>query len=241
MKARTIIPHLFLEAAPPLIQIANMTDPNFFIESDRLYLCYFQPDDDSHCDFLVRLYNTAEFIASIGGNPTSITTREAARALLAGRFRAEHARNGYGTYLILLKSRENDISKDESVLPFPARAARSTPVGTVSLMRGEPPNAYAAPDLGFAVLPEYCRRGIATEASRALLEFVKREKDTSDVLGLFNPENIPSRGVFRRLGFEDRGERVLEVFGGITGAVYTLPGMSGDLSVYGLPDEKAVA
>ena len=50
MKARTIIPHLFLEAAPTLIQIANMTDPNFFIESDRLYLCYFQPDDDSSSD-----------------------------------------------------------------------------------------------------------------------------------------------------------------------------------------------
>ena len=214
-----------------------MTDPNFFIESERLYIRYFQPEDDSHCDFLVKRYNTPEFIASIGGSPTSITTRDAARALLAGRFRDEHARNGYGTYLILLKPEQSENEGIYESLPFQDRAGSSIPVGTVSLMRG----TYTAPDLGFAVLPEYCRRGIATEASQALLAYAEREKGVSDVLGLFDPINIPSRGVFRRLGFEDRGKRVLEAFGGVTGAVYTLPEMSEDLSVYGLPTEEAAS
>ena len=80
-----------------------MLDPSFFVETNRLFLSLLQPDDDSHYDFLMESHNTPEFIASIGGLPTSITTREAARTLLAGRFRDEHARNGYGTYLVSLK------------------------------------------------------------------------------------------------------------------------------------------
>ena len=138
-----------------------MTDPNFFIESERLYLCYFQPDDDSPCDFLVRLYTTPEFITSIGGKPTPITTRQAARALMRGRFLSEHARNGYGNYLILLKPGEGESDASRKDLSFQERAANCTPVGTVSLLR----ETYTAPDLGFAVIPEYWRRGIATEAS----------------------------------------------------------------------------
>lgn len=194
-----------------------MSDPDFSIRSDRLCLSYFQPDNDAHCDFLVKLYNTPEFIQSIGGKPTSITTREAARKLLAGRFRAEHQRNGYGTYLVSL-----------------VQGAQELPVGTVSLMRGEPPNCYGAPDLGFAVLPEFMRRSIATEASMLLLEYVEREKNVKDVLGLFDPANDASRAVFRKLGFEHRGERRLEVFGGVTGAVFAKPGMDENLATYGL-------
>ena len=58
-----------------------MTDAAFHIETPRLYLSYFQPALDAHCDFLVQLYNTPEFIASIGGTPTSITTRAAAQRI----------------------------------------------------------------------------------------------------------------------------------------------------------------
>lgn len=104
-----------------------MSDPKFFIESDRLYLSYLFPENDAHCDFLVDLYNTPEFIASIGGERTSVTTRENARAQLSGRFRNEHARNGYGTYLISLKPESTEHDQ--------ASPANSTPVGTVSLSK----------------------------------------------------------------------------------------------------------
>ena len=214
-----------------------MTDPNFFIESERLYLCYFQPDDDSHCDFLVRLYNTPEFITSIGGKPTPITTRQAARALMRGRFLSEHAHNGYGNYLILLKPGEGEHGGSDGNLPFQERAASCTLVGTVCLLR----DTYTAPDLGFAVLTEYCRRGIATEAARALLAYAQREKGVSDVLGFTDPTNAASRGVFRRLGFEERGSRVLKALGGVTAAVYALPGVNKDLSVYGIPREESTS
>ncbi|EFX05599.1 including n-acetylases of ribosomal protein [Grosmannia clavigera kw1407] len=211
-----------------------MSDPAFFIETPRLYLSYFQPEIDSHCDFLVELYNTPEFISSIGGKPTSITTREAARKRLATRFVEEHSRNGYGTYLVSLKPTTDADQTLSSATPFPERLAACALVGTVSLMRGEPPDCFAAPDLGFAILPAYMRRGIATEAAKALMDYVEREKGVKDVLGLCDPKNEGSRATLKRLGFDYRGDMELRVFGGVVGSVWTKPGMEADLAVYGL-------
>jgi RimJ/RimL family protein N-acetyltransferase len=207
-----------------------MTDPNFFISTPRLYLSYFQPLLPSYCDFLVTLYNTPEFIASIGGKPTSITTRATAQNQLQGRFRIEHARNGYGTYLVSLKPSTDDRSGDDII--FPEKLAACKHIGTVSLMRGEPPNAYLAPDLGFAILPEEMQKGYTSEAAEALLAWVEKDLDVRDVLGLFDPTNEASKRVFNRLGFENRGVRALKVFGGVEGAVWIRKGMVEDMSVY---------
>ncbi|SPN96578.1 uncharacterized protein DNG_00101 [Cephalotrichum gorgonifer] len=197
-----------------------MTDPNFAIDTPRLRISHFQPDNDAHCDFLVELYNSPAL------GPSPITTREKARERLAGRVRDEHARNGYGAYLVSLKEQAQAGERETLTL---------TPVGTVSLMRGEEPNCYAVPDLGFALMPAYFRRGYATEAAKALMEYAARELGLGGrVLGLTDPANEAARGVFRKLGFEDRGERVLTVFGGVVGSVWTAPGMDGDLAIYGL-------
>jgi RimJ/RimL family protein N-acetyltransferase len=208
-----------------------MTDPNFFISTPRLYLSYFQPLLPSHCDFLVKLYNTPEFIASIGGKPTSITTRAVAQTQLQGRFQSEHARNGYGTYLVSLKPSTYEQSDDDTT--FPQTLAACKHIGTVSLMRGEPPNAYLAPDLGFAILPEEMRKGYACEAAEALLVWAERDLGVRNVLGLFDPANEASKRVFKKLGFEDRGVRALKAFGGVEGAVWVRNGMVEDLSEYG--------
>jgi RimJ/RimL family protein N-acetyltransferase len=209
-----------------------MSDPSFFVSTPRLYISYLIPSNDAHCDFLVKLYNSPAFIASIGGQPTSITTREAARAVLAGRFQAEHARNGYGIYLMSLKPASASTEADDR---NPLAAA--TPLGTVSLMKGEEPNCYSAPDLGFAVLPEFMRQGYAKEASEGLLRYAEEQLGVIDVLGMHNPANEGSGAVFRSLGFEDRGLRELKMFGGEIGRVWTKKGMSDDLSVYGLPKD----
>ncbi|RPD78292.1 hypothetical protein L226DRAFT_531634, partial [Lentinus tigrinus ALCF2SS1-7] len=164
-----------------------MTDANFHIETPRLYISYFQPALDSHCDFLVRLYNTPEFIATCGRSP--ITTRAIARDRLATRFVADHARNGYGIYLVSLKPSDPGAdaapaagSDSEAPVQLPAiqdTLARCKLIGTVSLMRGSDAVAYAVPDLGFVVLPEEMRKGYARRlacwttfgARRALMSF----------------------------------------------------------------------
>lgn len=70
-------------------------------------------------------HSRAEFIASIGEKPRSVTTREAARKQLAGRFQAEHARSGYETYLVSLEPE----TPGKQQASFPTGA---TPVGTVA-------------------------------------------------------------------------------------------------------------
>jgi RimJ/RimL family protein N-acetyltransferase len=203
-----------------------MSDPTFYIETPRLYISYLIAEKDAHCDFLVELYNTPEFIA--GEGKTEITTREAARNRLAGRFREEHAR-GFGGYLVSLKGDQDSEDK----------LASSTPVGTVSMMKGEEPNCYGAPDLGFAMLSGHMRKGYAKEAAQALVDWYEKERGVKDVLGLHDPKNTASSAVFRSLGFRDRGLRKLNLFGGVIGQVWTKPGMAEDLSAYGLPSEEA--
>lgn len=211
-----------------------MTDPNFHIESPRLYLSYFQPDLDEHCNFLVKLYNTPEFIRdATGGAGTAIVDRATARERLSTRFVAEHERNSYGTLLVSLKP-PNAAPPLDGYAPFQERLARCKPIGTVSLMRGDGPTSYKAPDLGFAILPEEMRKGYGKEAAAALLAWAKRERGVDVVLGLFDPANEGSKGTFRSLGFEDRGVHKLVEFGGVMGAVWMSPGAGADLSVYGI-------
>lgn len=84
------------------------------------------------------------------------------------------------------------------------------------------------------MLPEYTRRGIASEAAQTLLGYVEREQGVKDVLGLFDPVNEASKGVFLKLGFEDRGLHVLKMFGDVKGQVFTKPGMDHNLETYGM-------
>jgi RimJ/RimL family protein N-acetyltransferase len=206
-----------------------MTDPNFFIETPRLYLIYFQPNETSHCDWLVELYNTPEFITSIGGKPTSITTRSSARNQIATSFQEEHARNGYGRYMITLKAEPRDP------LLKPSEKFRSCePVGMVSLMRGPEGKGLTVPDVGFITHPTHMRKGIAKEAAQALLQYAREKLGVGEVLGLCDVSNEASQGVLRSLGFKSRGERAVKSFGGKIGLVWVMPEMSEDLSVYGL-------
>jgi len=210
-----------------------MTDPNFHIETPHLYISYFIPSNDAHCNFLVYLYNTPEFIASIGGKPTSITTTAAARQRLEGRFRAEHARNGYGTYLVSLKPASPSPSAPANS-PFATTLADCKPIGSVSLMRGDSADSYTAPDIGFAIVPEETGKGYATEAARGLIDYAQRNLGVDAVFGFFEKGNARSRRVVQKLGFEDRGVRALKAFGGAESEVWTLPGMDADLAVYGV-------
>lgn len=208
-----------------------MTDPNFHIITPRLYLSYLIASNDAHCDFVVHLYNTPEFIASIGGTPTSITTTEAARQYIERRFQAEHSRNGYGTYLVSLKPASPDVYSGDS---FGDVLKGCSPIGTVSLTRGLSSDAYKAPDIGFAIIPELNGKGYATEAARELIDYAQKNLGVDAIFGFFEKGNARSRRVVEKLGLEDRGVRSLKNFGGAESEVWTSPGMDTDLAVYGL-------
>jgi RimJ/RimL family protein N-acetyltransferase len=188
--------------------------------SNLFYLIPFNPENVSHCNLIVDLYNSPLFIATQG--KTSITTTEKAKTYIQNRFLAEYERNGYSTYLVRLKP-----SAATSV-------TESVPLGTVALSKGDSKESYLIPDLGFAILPEYCGKGYATESSKLLMSWAKDKLGVSDVFGFTNEENKASRRVMEKLGMDFRGIRVQKCFGPkVTGATYVLPHMSEDLSIYG--------
>ncbi|CAG7939314.1 unnamed protein product [Penicillium olsonii] len=196
--------------------------PTFAIPSKRLYISYFSPDSPEHCAFLVKLWNTEEFIKTSGR--TGIDTPEKASNFLRNRVHADYARNNYGIFLVSLKPNEN------------ATLSESTPIGTVSLMKGDSPDSYLAPDIGYAILPEETGKGYATEAAVALLEYARKELGVDSAFGFCAWDDRHSARVLEKIGFEFRGERKLSVFGGKESAVYVLPAMSQDLAVYNLYD-----
>lgn len=109
-----------------------------------------------------------------------------------------------------------------------------TPIGTVSLSRGLGEDAYKAPDIGFAIIPELNGKGYATEAARVLIDYARENLGVDAVFGFFAKGNTMSRRVIEKLGFEDRGVRSLKCFGGAESEVWAFPEMDADLGVYGL-------
>ncbi|KAK8090885.1 Acyl-CoA N-acyltransferase [Apiospora phragmitis] len=82
-----------------------------------------------------------------------------------------------------------------------------------------------------------------SEAAAASAEYDEDDDDVpregqglglEGVFGFTSSNNADSRKVCERLGLEFRGVYPLEAFGGAPSAVFALPGMEADLSVYGI-------
>jgi RimJ/RimL family protein N-acetyltransferase len=200
-------------------QHTTMTQPNIITSSERLSIVEFDSENEAHCNFLVKLWNTPLFIKSCG--KTSIDGPDKAKAFIKNRFLTEYKRNGYGNYLVALKS--GDDSAEQLV-------------GTVALTKGDSKDSYLAPDLGFATLPEFNGMGIATEAAKTLMGYASTQLEVHDVFGFCDPTNETSRKVLEKSGLEFRGIKKLAAFGGVMGAVYASPQMDHNLEVYGLKE-----
>jgi [ribosomal protein S5]-alanine N-acetyltransferase len=77
------------------------------------------------------------------------------------------------------------------------------PLGWVSLRIPESNRSTA--EIGYSVVRQYRRRGIATEAVAALVDEGFRRTEISSIRAYCLPENLASRAVLRRNGFEDEG------------------------------------
>jgi len=58
------------------------------------------------------------------------------------------------------------------------------------------------PDLGFALMPKYEGKGIATEASKAVVKYAKESLQLSALAGITKAENIASIRVLEKVGME---------------------------------------
>jgi RimJ/RimL family protein N-acetyltransferase len=192
----------------------------FTIITPRLRIIPLDPENQDHCEFLVHLWNTDLFVKSLGLSGISDAT--SAKNFIRNRVLADYERNKHGLFLVLLYNEETK---------------QTTPIGTASLMKGAPSTPhYLAPDVGYVILPEMNGRGYATEATKGLIEYAKNDLGIDDVFGFCSPKNIGSRRVLEKAGMEFRGVAELTVFGRLS-AIYALPEMNKDLSVYGVNEE----
>jgi RimJ/RimL family protein N-acetyltransferase len=118
----------------------------------------------------------------------------------------------------LFERRLAEIDLDPSVLPWMARAMVLTDNLAVRRVIGSvgfhgAPNADGQVEIGYHVEPGYRRRGFATEAVRALLDWAAEEHGISRFRASIVPSNEPSLAVVARLGFRQTGVRWDELDG----------------------------
>ena len=152
------------------------------LETERLSLRKLTIED---AQFILTLLNEPSFIRYIGDK--QVRNLEDAEAYILNGPVASYERNGFGLYLVELR---------ESY----------TPVGMCGFLKRE---ELPDPDIGFAFLPEFWRKGFAFEAAAALLQDARARLKLQRILAITSLDNEASIKLLERLGF--RFERVTQL------------------------------
>lgn len=170
-----------------------MTGADGFLETKRLTLRRITLDD---AGFMLSIWNDPAFLQYVGDRGIR-TEKEAAAAIVESAFRL-YEDYGYGPYCMSLK-------------------ADGTAVGICGLFRRD---NLDDPDIGFAVLPDYCGIGLAGEAARAVVQHA-RDLGIAYLTAIVSPENSASIGLIEKLGLTF--ERAI-----------TMPGDDDAICLYGM-------
>lgn len=136
----------------------------------------------SHASFLYRLMNSDGWIRYIGNR--NIHTPEDAENYIVERILPQLEIHGHTSFTITLR-------------------ASGLPIGICGLYIRE---GLEAPDLGFALLPEFKGRGLAKEAASQVMDFGFQTLKLETILAITLPENMPSRRLLGHLGFRVIGD-----------------------------------
>lgn len=143
-------------------------------ETDRLILTKLSLAD---APFMLRLLNEPSFIKNIGDR--KVRTIEDAQAYVMSFPIASYEQFGFGPYLA--HEKETGVA-----------------VGICGLRKRD---SFDAPDIGYALLPEYCGRGYAYEASKGLMTYSRNTLGLDRLYGLVNQDNVASIRLLEKLGF----------------------------------------
>jgi len=145
----------------------------FALETERLSLRRLTLDD---AGLMLAIWNDPAFVRHVGDR--GIRTNDAAReAMQKGAFHL-YEKYGYGPYRVALKDSDQAI-------------------GLCGLFRRD---GLDEPDIGYAVLPDYCGNGYAYEASSAVIDYARDDLKLSSLIAIISPKNDASIGLIRKLG-----------------------------------------
>ena len=147
-------------------------------ETKRLSIRQFNIND---AEFIVRLLNEESFIRNIADKNVR-TNADAINYLTNGPI-ASYEVHGFGLNLVLLKG--TDI-----------------PIGMCGLVKRK---ELDHPDIGYALLPEFCGKGYAEEAASSVLKEGMEAHSLNTVLAMAFPSNLNSNSLLKKLGFSLKG------------------------------------
>ena len=145
------------------------------LETERLILRRLTLDD---AQFVVALLNEPSFLRYIGDKKVR-SLEDARQYILTGPV-ASYEQHGFGLCLVELKESK-------------------TPIGICGLVKRE---ELPDPDIGFALLPDFCNKGFAFEAALAVVRDARERLRLERILAITFLDNEASIGLLQRLGFE---------------------------------------
>jgi RimJ/RimL family protein N-acetyltransferase len=148
------------------------------VETARLLLRTAELSDRS---FFVRLLNDPSWLTNIGDR--GVRSDADAEAYIRNTIWVQYQAYGYGMYLAQLKS-------------------TSLPIGICGLVKRD---FLSAPDLGFALLPDYVGQGYASETARELVLHSLSNLGIRRLYAIVKRDNLRSIRLLGRLGFHYEG------------------------------------
>lgn len=167
---------------------------NFTLQTERLALRHLTLDD---ADLMLAIWNDPAFIRNV--TDRGIRTLDESREAMSKGALKLYEDHGFGPYHLSLRS-------------------DATAIGICGIFVRD---GLDDPDIGFSLLPEFCSRGYAWEAARAVLDYARDELQLPRITAIVAPGNAPSIGLIEKLGL--RFESTM-----------CLPGEVDEISLYGI-------
>lgn len=138
--------------------------------------------------FIFEILNSPKWIEFIGNR--NVKTLEDAENYIKRLLLDSYEKNDYGLFKMVLQSEQKAI-------------------GICGLVNRP---SLDHPDIGFAILPNYERKGYTKEAALATMEYAKSELGFKTILGITSEKNIASQNLLEKIGLSliDRNKRLGE-------------------------------
>ena len=145
------------------------------LETERLLIR--EMDSAIDAEFVFELLNTPKFIQYIGDR--GLRTLEQSRDFIENRYRQSYRDHGYGLYTVEIKDGR-------------------VPIGICGFVRRD---TLPKPDIGFAFLPQYERKGYGYESASEMMKYGRNSLGFGQILAITSLDNVASSCLLERLGF----------------------------------------
>ena len=175
------------------------------LETERLILREITVDDAA---FALDLLNQPSFIKYIGDR--GVHDLDQSLDFIENRYRKSYRDHGYGLYVVDLKETVSETETRGSGDEEKARKREREKINPQSAFRNPQSIGFCgfvrrpelpAPDIGFAFLPQYERKGYGFESASAVLRYGVERLNFDVVLAITSQDNESSGKLLEKLGF----------------------------------------